>query len=596
MCGIFAGVSANQDLGSAAKRALDHMVARGPDGEGLWHEQATWLGHRRLAILDLTNAGAQPMASACGRYVITFNGEIYNFRALRKDLEERGVRFRTGSDTELLVELFARDGAAMLASLHGMFAFVIWDRLEQRGFATRDPYGIKPLYIAQCPQGVLLASQVKALIATGLVSRDPDSAGQAGFWLLGSVPDPLTWYRDIRAVPAGSFVHFSAKGAEAPMRWCDLGEIWRNPGTHQGDTAAIFAATRAALDESVQRHMVSDVPVGVFLSGGIDSGAVAGLMAQHAREQIAGFTIHYAEYAGSTNDELPGARLIADHYGIRHHPRLVTQSEFLDDVPRILAAMDQPSIDGVNSWFAAKAVAEAGLKVAVSGAGGDELFHGYPSFRQLPAVTRLWRNIRPVPGARLIAELAGRALARRSGIGRWRHLPDWLNDIGSAWWLKRSLFTPEDLPSLMGEALAAVASPVPTPAEWLQTTLGPLASNAALAVSQLESALYMGNQILRDCDWASMAHSVELRTPLVDAHLLTQMQPLLGQLSAFPGKTLLAAAPENPLPAAIATKAKTGFTVPLDRWMASLTDPAPTRETTSMGWARFVAAAYDRGT
>ncbi len=425
MCGLIAAFTRDGAPPNGLAAALVAMQARGPDGEGLWQEEGVALGHRRLAILDLDARAAQPMCAHDGRYVIAFNGEIYNFRELRRDLERDGHAFRTASDTEVLLALFARDGEAMLGKLHGMFAFVVWDRQAHRAFAARDPYGIKPLYIAQTGNGVMLASQVKALLASGQVARDPDPQGQAGFWWLGSVPEPRTWYRDIRALPAGHCAWIADGAIQRMACWHDVGAAWRDAATAQApDDPTVVAGVRAALRETVARHLVADVPVGVFLSGGIDSGALAGLMVEAGARDLQGITIAYDEFAGSHQDEAPAAAILARHYGIRHHVRRVGREEFLADLPRILAAMDQPSIDGINTWYASKAVAELGLKVVVSGVGGDELFQGYASFRQLPSLVARWRRLSSLPGALALGRRAGSWQARRSGNPRWAHAAD----------------------------------------------------------------------------------------------------------------------------------------------------------------------------
>src|SRR2546421_6637886 len=281
MCGFIAAFgNAQQVLGSSALcRALERMRRRGPDDEGIRQGEGVVLGHRRLAILDLDHRAAQPMQSICGRYVIVFNGEIYNFRALRRDLESRGVAFRTTSDTEVILALFAAEGEAMLPKLHGMFALAIWDCVARRAFVARDPYGIKPLYLAVASGAVMVASQVKALLATGGVSREPDPRGQAGFWMLGSVPEPHTWFRDIRALPAGHCAWIE-EGRLGPTRcWHDIGESWRGADQRDAVTEDVADRVRAALQESVARPLVADVPGGGFLSGGIGSGAVAGVVA-----------------------------------------------------------------------------------------------------------------------------------------------------------------------------------------------------------------------------------------------------------------------------------------------------------------------------
>jgi asparagine synthase (glutamine-hydrolysing) len=581
MCGLIAlfGVDASDQSGF--RNALQHMHRRGPDGEGAWEGEGVLLGHRRLAILDLEARAAQPMQSACGRYVIVFNGEIYNFRELRRGLEAGGVPLRTTSDTEVLLRLFAHEGEAMLPKLHGMFAFVIWDKVSRRAFAARDPYGIKPLYIARIPGGVMMASQVKALLATGLVSREPDPKGHAGFWMLGSVPEPHTCFRDIQSLPPGQCAWVESGNVRSIRCWNDIGEAWREPGDETPQD--VEAMVREAVRESVTRHLVSDVPVGVFLSGGIDSGALAGLMVEAGACDLLGVTISFEEFAGSHQDEAPVAARLAAHYGIRHHIRRVTRDEFQADLPRILQAMDQPTIDGVNTWYASKAVAELGLKVVVSGVGGDELFQGYQSFHQLPRLVRRWRGLSALPGIHWLGRKAGQWQAQRSGNARWRHAADWMQTIEGAWWLRRGLFAPDDVSELTA-GMADGAKFDPTQSVHAMT--GVLPRDPRLALGQIESMTYMRNQLLRDSDWASMDHSVELRTPLVDAHLLQQLQPLLGNFSRFPNKRLLANAPAKPLPESIIQRKKTGFGIPVARWLA---DAGIAANDGSRGWAVEVA-------
>ncbi len=344
----------------------------------------------------------------------------------------------------------------MLPKLHGMFAFVIWDTVSRRAFAARDPYGIKPLPISQqllvgCAAD---ASEVKALLATGEVSRDPDPRGQAGFWMLGSVPEPNTWYRDIQSIPSGHSAWIENGRMAEPMCWFDIGRVWRDTPTEVLPDNEAQCRVRAALRESVSRHLVSDVPVGVFLSGGIDWGEHRRRMiAEVSPRNIEGVTIAYDEFSGSHKDEAPVAATIAYHYGIRHHVRRISCEEFLADMPAILDAMDQPSIDGINTWYASKAVAACGLKVVVSGVGGDELFQGYGHFKYLPSLVRSWRVLSRIPGVTGLGKLAGRIQANRTGNARWRHAAEWGRTIGSAWWLRKSVYAPEELFSSRGMIL-----------------------------------------------------------------------------------------------------------------------------------------------
>lgn len=556
---------------NAVHRMCKHMQARGPDAFGFHNdsEAGVSLGHRRLSILDLEPRANQPMHSDDGRYIIAFNGEIYNFRDLRRELERSGEVFRTQSDTEVLLKLYAHEGEHMLTRLRGMYAIAIWDSLARTVFLARDPYGIKPLYISRSKDGWLFASQVKALLASGLVSNDACPQGQAGFWLMGSVPEPHTWFRDISALPAGSWCRIKADGQlVGPNKYWDIGDSWRNaPECHLTAGEAQEMVT-TAVSESVRQHMVSDVPVGVFLSGGIDSGSLAGLMKDEGASDMQGITIAFNEFEGRHENETPVAAEIARGYGIRHHVRTVTREEFEADLPRILQAMDQPSIDGINTWYASKAVAELGLKVVISGVGGDELFYGYPSFHQLPNLVSGWNRLSGVPGARSVGDLALAMLARRSGNQRWRWLTRQADSLYGAYWLRRGLFAPDELPELMGEELSLAALKNLNPGSLLEQMVGALPADGMAAVGQIESMAYLRNQLLRDSDWASMDHSVELRTPLVDAWLLRDLMPALRSFGRLKGKHMLAASPTMPLSQDIVGRVKTGFGIPMGAWMS----------------------------
>lgn len=611
MCGI-AGIHAYHYAATPVDRdelraIRDHMAARGPDGKGEWFsaDQRVALGHRRLAIIDLSDRAAQPMASADGHLVISFNGEIYNYRELKRDLESRGRVFRTESDTEVLLQLYADKGEAMLADLRGMFAFALWDARKQALLLARDPYGIKPLYYADDGWTCRFASQVKALLASDKVSRLPEPAGLAGFYLFGSVPEPYTLYQEIRAVPAGSYQWVDATGPHAPVPYFSIARVWAEAEQTPPLTAAeLQQRVREAVLDSVRAHLIADVPVGAFLSAGIDSGALVGLMSEastatppsvhssqftvnsthsspltvhFAAQGLQTLTLAFAEFRNTPQDEAPLAEKVAAHYGVAHTTRVVGEQEFRDDLPRILAAMDQPSIDGINTWFVSKAASEAGLKVAVSGVGGDELFGGYPSFRDLPRWTRLLWLPAHLPGLGAVAEQVQAAFAplfprinpKAAGMLRYG------GTYPGAYLLRRGLFLPRELPDLIGKEQAQEGLRRLRPLEHIRSQLTANSSQppvhrspftAHSRVATLESTLYLRNQLLRDTDWASMAHSLEVRTPLVDATLLRKLAEPLATAQAANHKHLLAKCPAKPLPGEVANRAKTGFTTPIGDW------------------------------
>jgi asparagine synthase (glutamine-hydrolysing) len=573
MCGVAGFVSFADKISQiqmdAVRRMTRRMSSRGPDAEGFWKGDQVALGHRRLAILDLDTRSDQPMRSHDDRYCIVFNGEIYNFRELRSELEALGDTFHTTSDTEVLIALFSRHGEGMLPKLRGMFALAIWDSHAHELFVARDPYGIKPLYYARTRQGLVFASQVKALLATGLVSTEIEPAGVAGFYLWGSVPEPWTTYRGIMALPAGSWMRINADLPLTPVCWYDIRDAWAREQQRGYSTDDLQEQVRYEVTESVRAHLVSDVPVSVFLSGGIDSGAITALVAQLGAK-VEGITIGFKEFEERHHDEVPVAAEIASHYGFSHYVRHVTRAEFEQDIPRFVEAMDQPTIDGVNTWFASKAAAERGYKVVLSGVGGDELFYGYSITHEIARNARRNRAIVAVPGARpLLKGLAGRFFSGRFHP-KLKGVPEFMGNLEGEYFLRRSLFLPQDLPMLIGmeQASEGMQRLGGTPPGMRKSN----AVNAEGAVCMFDSTLYLRNQLLRDSDWTSMAHSLELRTPFVDAALLNALSPFHTQFTHGTGKHMLAKSPILALPDSIINRPKSGFAVPMTQWLAVSTD------------------------
>lgn len=576
----------------------DRMAARGPDGCGEWISQQgrVGLGHRRLSIIDVSEAGAQPMVSADGTLVITFNGEIYNHEALRRQLERKGRVFRSQSDTEVLLHLYAEMGAAMLHELRGMFAFALWDANKQSLFLARDPYGIKPLYYSDDGWTFRLASQVKALLASGRISHSSEPAGLVGFHLYGSVPEPFTLFRDIRALPAGHFQWVDAVGPQEPVAYINLAAVLADGTSRPPAAGDLAGAVREAVRDSAVAHLVADVEVGAFLSAGVDSGALLGLLRDSGQRGIRAITLGFSEFTGTPEDEVPLAAQTATRYGADHIVRRVNEREFLDDLPAIMDAMDQPSIDGVNTWFVSKAAKEAGLKVALSGLGADELLAGYPSFSDVPRWHHRCGLIAAVPGVGhvtrwLLATLApGFAQDRPKALGMLEHA----GTLAGAYLLRRGLFLPHELHRVLDRDLVREGLRRLKPALALEHHLRPDPGSDIGRVCALESAHYMRNQLLRDADWAGMAHGVEIRVPLVDIVLMRKLAPFLPSLYPGAGKMALGKAPAVPLPTEILDREKTGFGVPTQAWMnAALhrTDSLAAPESkglVSRKWSEFV--------
>lgn len=600
MCGI-AGIYAYLDVAPKVDRTeLDRMNARmaprGPDGRGDWFSADERVGftHRRLAIIELSELGAQPMHSEDGTLTITFNGEIYNYQQLRAELIAKGYRFKSHSDTEVLLQLYRDRGPAMVEALRGMFAFGLWDARARRLVLARDPLGIRPLYYADDGWTVRFASTAKALLEGGAVSRDPDPAGVVGFHLFGCVPEPFTVWQSIRAVPAGCVLTIDASGPHAPQSYYDVASALarRAQGAASADARAQLSA---AVHDSVRHHLVADVPVAVFLSAGLDSGALLGTMAELGARNTLAVTLAFEEFRGKALDEAPLAAEIAARYGARHVVRTVTRQEFERDLPAILDAMDLPSTDGINTWFVAKAAREAGIKVALSGLGADECFGGYESFVDVPRSVHMLRPFAFLPG---VGASVRRLLSAGLGGGLGLHpkaagVLEYGSDWPGAYLLRRSVYMPWELrnlldPAMLEEGLRRLA-PLSRIASVLKDgrTLGDFDRVAAL-----ETSLYMRNQLLRDADWAGLAHSIEIRVPYVDPFFLAALPPGK-ELATFNAKAAIADVPKPPLPAASRDRRKTGFVTPVGRWLseaAGHTDDG-SFSTASRAWLRRVWTA-----
>lgn len=575
MCGIAGAFAYGPGAPPVDEAALllvrEYMRSRGPDGKGLWisDDGSIGLAQRRLAIIDLTEGGRQPMRDPDTGNVIVFNGEIYNHRALRKELEGAGYRFSSSSDTEVLLKLYSAYGPSFLGKLRGMFALAIHDAARNHLFLARDPFGIKPLYLADNGKTLRFASQVKALLAGGGVDERPDPAGHAGFFLWGSVPDPFTLFRGIRALPAGANLTIKLGGNRLESRHFDLaGQVDAlEPMRGVRSTEDARAILAEALRDSVRHHLVSDVPVGAFLSSGLDSCTLAALAREVGSGKLATLSLGFKEYRGTEQDEVPLAEAMARQIDADHRSRWISGDAFRTDFDRLLDVMDQPSIDGVNTYFVCKATREAGLKVAISGIGGDELFGGYGEFTTIPKLVRFAGIPSRLPGLGKTFRQVTAPVFSRFGSPKYSGLLEYGGDFAGAYLLHRGLFMPWELGAVLQPDMARAGWEELQALPALRMSV-PGADPARLKVGALATGWYMRNQLLRDADWASMAHSLEVRTPLVDVVLWETVMRLV--LAGYPvGKRDMALSPTTPLPSAILNRPKTGFTIPVREWLQS---------------------------
>ncbi len=608
MCGIagaFAFASERAAIDRAAlKRVGDAMQRRGPDGEGLWFADAVPVGlaHRRLAIIDLSDRALQPMHSHDGRYTIVFNGEIYNFAALKRELEHAGLAFTTTSDTEVLLALFAREGTAMLPKLRGMFAFAIWDHTARALTLARDTFGIKPLYYRVDRGAIWFASQVRALLES-TTERAPEPAAQAGYLLWGSVPEPWTMFRGVFALPPGHFLRVSEEGVGVATPFQTVNSLLRDAERERidADAASALDEVVAAVHDSVRAHHVADVPVGVFLSAGLDSAMLMSASAELRAEMPNAdaphaLTLGFDVYAGTASDESTLAREIARITKANHHLQTVSQSDFVTQRDSFFAAMDQPTIDGINTWFVSNVAKNNSVKVALSGLGGDEIFASYPSFREIPRVAQSLRFFSNQGAIGTSIRKASAPLIKKWTSPKYASLFEYGGSFEGAYMLRRALHMPWEIAAILGDEVASDGLRRLDSLTQLQSAFAGI-ETPRLRVSALEMQWYMRNQLLRDADWAGMAQSIEIRVPFVDTVFVRRAASVFASYPQIT-KAQVAQAVASRLPSTVLNRPKTGFTVPVREWLgvSEPTKATPAAARGLRGWARATERAYQRST
>ncbi|MFM8733704.1 MAG: asparagine synthase (glutamine-hydrolyzing) [Pirellulales bacterium] len=577
MCGICGVISDRSDLVEpATRRMMAAMAHRGPNDEGyeelpLGAEESgpvAGFGFRRLSILDLSTAGHQPMFNQNTGDCLIFNGEIYNFRSLRAQLQLGGVLFRGTSDSEVLLHALGTWGEAALEKLQGMYAFAYYEAKSRRILLARDPLGIKPLYVSQCSDRFVFASEIRAIRASGLIPDDLDVGGIAGMLAYGAVQSPRTVYRDIRSFPAGHAQWISASATIGTPRTAPR-RFWSFPTVRRADIAIPEAAAsvRQLLHESVLRHLVADVPVGVLLSAGIDSTVIASFAREYT-PRVTAFTVGFGKIHGQ--DEVALASETARELGINHVAVELDAGNMRDKWHDWIADMDSPSIDGFNTYVVSRRLAQEGVVVGLSGLGADELFGGYDTFSRAPTLSRMMRAMPFIPAP--LRAGAARAMGRIDGrSGAFEKLADTLAGDSSVAGVAVSLR--RTLPDLALRSLGLSPSATGLLPNHLQAPSGSAAAldgDAFNTVSRMEMAHYMGDTLLRDTDANSMRHSLEVRVPFLDLPLVDYVSSLPGHTKRQGGavsKALLRMAGRKAIRDGIANRPKTGFTLPIGDWM-----------------------------
>jgi asparagine synthase (glutamine-hydrolysing) len=585
MCGICGAIGFDsKETGEVVvRRMLAAIVHRGPDEEGILIASPVVAGARRLSIIDLTG-GSQPVWNETGTLAVLYNGEIYNFRELRGELEVSGHRFRTNSDTEVIVHAYEQWGENCAAKLRGMFAFAIVEMPQgskgraEAVFLARDPLGIKPLYYTRTESALLFASEVRALLASRCVPPRLADAAVSSYLLFGSVCEPISMVQGVFSLPPGYAMRIRANeplSAPEPKLYWDFAKNFHpfsadKKSTTSGESRSTAVSTvRSLLEDSVRGHLIADVPIGVFLSSGLDSTAIAAL-ASKIQKGVHTFTVAFPETQFS---EAQIARETAQRLNTDHRELTLSGNEMVTRLDEAVVSLDEPSMDGINTFFVSWAARQAGLKVALSGTGSDEIFGGYKYFRATSTISRLGALARIFPKS--VRRLATNTFKRSK---TYRDSPDvfrkafsvWLDPklLPSAYFYARALFTPQTVTSRLGDDETAFKA-----ASWYQWLSAADRESRSMdtftQVSWLELRSYLVNTLLRDTDTMSMRHSLEVRVPFLDLPLVEYVLGLpesFKQNSIRP-KALLVEAMKDLLPLEVISQSKRTFTFPWENWL-----------------------------
>lgn len=591
MCGISGAFGKEEENRAEYERAVsamnDAQALRGPDDKGVWSDavRPVVFGHRRLSIIDLTPDGHQPMQY--GKLHITFNGEIYNYAELKEELSKKGYAFATKSDTEVILAAYKEWGTNSFMKLRGMFAFALYDETKGELLLVRDRFGVKPLYYYDSKESLVFASTVGALKASGLVPTDEDERWRTAFMLFGYLPHPLTTLKYVRPLDAGSYLVKKANGETRVEKYFDLIALFEKKKDITKEEAV--RAVRKALEEAVRYHLVADAPLGVFLSGGLDSSVLAALAARERKEPINTLSIDFKEAAFSEKKYRDG---LVKRIKSAHTETLVSAEDFYTAFDDILGAMDQPSIDAVNTYFVAKAAKEAKLVVVLSGLGSDEIFFGYKHFRN----ARLLRFVQRVP------KFLKWPLLFVSRISKKYARIEYLYHKGalSLYLTSRGLFSPHEAAKMTGVAMREIGKLIHEIAMengLNDARLSRLASEDLISLMELK--FYLKGQLLKDSDYMSMHSSIEVRVPFLDNELVALLASLPPTLKfGVANKELLVRATEDIIPREVWDRPKMGFTFPFAEWLKSAAATLITNENRSLfeqfksgaiHWSRFWA-------
>ena len=550
IAGIIGSNHSNDTLHEHIRLMCDEQKHGGPDDEGIYSdpEFPVVFGHRRLSLIDLSPGGHQPMMYGENQYIISYNGELYNYLDLKADLKILGYQFKSTSDTEVILAAFSAWGVNCFKRFAGMFAFALLDRQKNSVYLVRDQTGIKPLYYSQVKEAIYFASEVRAFAAIPELQKENEN-WPVYFMAYGHLPEPITTLKDVKPLPKGCYLHYNISTRVSELHsYAHLSYIEKFDQKEE-----VISRIRQSLTNSVERHLLSDAPIGAFLSGGIDSSLIALLAGNSVQEKLTTLSIYFSEqqYSEKKFQDLISAKLNGDHRAF-----CLTQADFDRWFPNILQAMDLPSNDGINTWFISKYAREAGLKAVLSGLGGDELFGGYPSFERLKTTNYLQQ----LPSYTLKAGRYGRS----KKLKRLAYLS--LPGVKGKYLFLRGQFIPSEIARHLDIAEEQV---------WQLLEEQPKVPDIHYLTSKnqaswMEMNMYMQNQLLRDSDVMSMAHGIEIRVPFLDLDFVKFALQIQSEVKyEGGGKKILVEAFRDILPGEIYNRSKMGFSFPFKEWLAN---------------------------
>lgn len=560
MCGIagIIGIENRTESQKLIQKMTGAIAHRGPDADGHWVDDSVAFGHRRLSIIDLNPASNQPFLDNSGRYSLVFNGEIYNYLEIKNEIAD--YDFRTSSDTEVVLAAYIKWGAAFLEKLNGMFALAIWDKQEKNLFIARDRVGIKPFYFYQQDGLFLFSSEIRSLLSTGIVPKKLNKKAIVDFLNYQAPQSPISIIENVVQLEAGSFGNFK-NGALKTQKFWDIASVSKN-GFEYKDETTVQKQIEKLLLESVERRMISDVPLGAFLSGGIDSSGIVALMSEISDKPVNTFAVVFNE---KEYDESTYSTLISKKYKTEHHPILLKPERFLEELPLALNAMDTPTGDGTNSFVVSKVTKEAGITVALSGLGGDELFAGYPVFQQMASLNK-YKHFWSIP--KFLRKGSSALLGLRGTDHKTERLKDLITTDGFSFEKMYPTFR-----KLNASSVENFSSNLPTTHNSVEQLLiqrkdeiAQLPFLSKITVGEMTS--YTQNILLKDTDQMSMASALEVRVPFFDHKLIEYVMHVPDRIKTPKySKSLLVESLGSRLPDEIVHRKKMGFSFPWDNWI-----------------------------